>query len=581
MTEEIKLHTSRLVVRTPRVEDSQDIFTLMKDKDTAMMTGFTPMSNISEAEGKIRSGIASGNMFVITTKEETECAIGVFEITSQKLSTIHGEKHEYEICYFLYRDFRGKGYMTEVVESMKRYLFMERQADVLVISVFPRNDASRRVAIKNGFIFKTLKRKCGITGCGEMADVEIYILEKEEYLNPGEKNIKESVQWAEKQKWINNNGILYPIPGHATLLPAPGNGVFRIYKEVNSGKLGLDKISETFTFSFKIYDLDCEPVLQRIIKTWSSELFLKSNKNLGVIFNGLKGTGKTIAVKLLSNRIGLPVIVISKPIEGMLEFIQSLCFECIILIDEAEKTFKEEQEVLLKMIDGVYNSTRKLYLLTTNKLTVDDNLLGRPGRIRYIKEFGNLSAKAVNEVIDDNLSDISLKADILKLVDTLEISTIDILRTIIEECNIMGEVPSDKVLNIPKAKFKLRIIGFDELEENYHQEVKNLIKEQLGKNETVAEWLMKAADGQDEIKEGNRNKDVLESKYDCRIFFRTYSSVSPVPYVGLQLSYGTVASNPDPLGFFTIDNGGHYDDLELNCIVSNGNIPSLYRGILC
>ena len=67
-------------------------------------------------------------------------------------------------------------------------------------------------------------------------------------------------------------------------------------------------------------------------------------------------TGKTIAAKLLCNKIGLPVIVISKPMDGMLEFIQSLCFEAIILIDEAEKTFDEEEDVLLKMIDGVYNS---------------------------------------------------------------------------------------------------------------------------------------------------------------------------------------------------------------------------------
>ncbi|WP_304245595.1 AAA family ATPase [Phocaeicola plebeius] len=310
----------------------------------------------------------------------------------------------------------------------------------------------------------------------------------------------------EKQKWINNNGILYPILGYATLLPVPGNGVFRIYEEILTGRLGLEKIDETFTFDFKIYDLDCEQIMQRIIKTWSSELFIKSNKNLGVIFNGLKGTGKTITAKLLSNRIGLPVIVISKPIEGLLEFIQSLCFECIILIDEAEKTFKEEQEVLLKMIDGVYNSTRKLYLLTTNKLNVDENLLGRPGRIRYIKEFGNLSTKAINEVIDDNLLDSALKTDILKLVD----STIDILRAIIDECNIMGEVPSDKELNIPKAKFKLKTIAFDGLDQCYHQEVKHLIKEQLGINETVEEWLMKTTDGQDETKDGNRNKDIIE-----------------------------------------------------------------------
>lgn len=473
MTEEIKLHTERLIVRSPRVEDAQDVFTLMKDKNTAMITGFTPMSNISEAEGKIRRGISGGNMFVITTEERPGHAIGVFEVTSLKVSNIHGEKQEYEICYFLHKDFRGKGYMTEVVESMKRYLFMECQADTLIISVFPRNDASRRVAIKNGFIFKNLERKCGITGCGEIADIEIYILEKEKYLNPDKQDGEETIQWMEKQKWINNNGILYPIPGYATLLPVPGNGVFRIYEDILTGRLGLEKIDETFTFDFKIYDLDCEQIMQRIIKTWSSELFIKSNKNLGVIFNGLKGTGKTITAKLLSNRIGLPVIVISKPIEGLLEFIQSLCFECIILIDEAEKTFKEEQEVLLKMIDGVYNSTRKLYLLTTNKLNVDENLLGRPGRIRYIKEFGNLSTKAINEVIDDNLLDSALKTDIPKLVD----STIDILRAIIDECNIMGEVPSDKELNIPKAKFKLKTIAFDGLDQCYHQEMKHLIKE--------------------------------------------------------------------------------------------------------
>ncbi len=319
--------------------------------------------------------------------------------------------------------------------------------------------------------------------------------------------------------------------------------------------------------------------MQRIIKTWSSDLFIKSNKNLGVIFNGLKGTGKTIAAKLLSNRMGLPVIIISNPIEGMLEFIQSLCFECIILIDEAEKTFKEEQEILLKMIDGVYNSTRKLYLLTTNKLTIDENLLGRPGRIRYIKEFGNLSAKAINEVIDDNLSDSALKTDILKLIDTLEISTINILKAIIDECNIMGEVPSDKEVNIPKAKFKLKIIEFNGLDQCYHQEVKHLIKEQLRMNETVKEWLMKTTDELNETKDGYQNKDMIESKYNCIISFRTISSVSPIPYVGLQLNYGTVASNPDSLGFFTLDYR-YRDELELNCIIGNGDIPSLYRGLL-
>lgn len=238
--------------------------------------------------------------------------------------------------------------MTEVVKRMKRYLFDERMADSLTIAVLPRNDASRRVALKSGFTYEGLERKCGMNYLDEVVDLEYYTLYKEEYLNPDEKVRKEKLTIASKQKWINDGGILYPIPGYASLLTSPGNGIFRIYEQPQTKRLGLEKIDDTFRFDFKIYDLDCEDIMSKIIKTWTSDLFRESNKNLGVIFNGIKGTGKTIAAKQLCNRIGLPVIVISKPVDGMLEFIQSLHFESIILIDEAEKTFREEQEVLLK-----------------------------------------------------------------------------------------------------------------------------------------------------------------------------------------------------------------------------------------
>lgn len=389
MGQEINLTTERLIIRTPQVEDAQNIFMLMSDEETAFNTGFSTMTNSSEAEGKIRRGIANMNMFVITTKEEPAHTIGVFEVTPKNVSSVQGERQEYEICYFLDKEVRGQGYMTEVVKSMKNHLFKERNADKLIIAIFPRNDSSRKVALKSGFTYERLEKEGGITPRNELVDVEFYTLEKEEYLNPGKKIQKEHIQHVEKQKWINESGILFPIPGYASLLATPGNGIFRIYENVRDKRLGLEKIAETFNFNFKIYDLDCENIIQRVIGTWSSKLFSDSNKNLGVIFNGLKGTGKTIAAKLLSNRMGLPVIVISKPMDGMLEFIQSLCFESVILIDEAEKTFYDDREVLLKMIDGVYNSKRKLYILTTNKLTVDENLLGRPGRIRYIKEFNN------------------------------------------------------------------------------------------------------------------------------------------------------------------------------------------------
>lgn len=575
----IELATVRLIIRTPQERDVHDIFVLMSDLEIAAITGFRPMNTLSEAEGKIRREMDGGLMFCILEKNLPEKVLGVFEITPHKTNTVSGEKCNYEICYFLHKEARGKGYMTEVVKRMKRYLFDERMADSLTIAVLPRNDASRRVALKSGFTYEGLEKKCGMNYLDEVVDLEYYTLYKEEYLNPDEKIRKEKQIIASKQKWINDGGILYPIPGYASLLTSPGNGIFRIYEQPQTKRLGLEKIDDTFRFDFKIYDLDCEDIMSNIIKTWTSDLFRESNKNLGVIFNGIKGTGKTIAAKQLCNRIGLPVIVISKPVDGMLEFIQSLHFESIILIDEAEKTFREEQEVLLKMIDGVYNDMRKLYILTTNKLSIDENLLGRPGRIRYIKEFSNLSAKAVNDVIDDNLNDISLKDDVLKVVDSLEISTIDILKAIIDECNIMGSVPSDSTLNIPKAKYKIQIISFDNLELKFHRELQDYIINHLAADESVINWLQKVIGTDGKGKKFKKNLDLIEEMYDCRVCIEWRPTSTLGVYIGKHLGCGIVNSKPDGYGFFTRE--ADWDNsTELCCLCNDYNIPSLYRGNL-
>lgn len=578
-TGKIEIETDRLIIRTPEDKDVHDIFVLMSDREIAASTGFRPMNTLSEAEGKIRRDMNSGLMFCISEEGLPEKVLGVFEVTPHKTNTVSGEKCNYEICYFLHKEARGKGYMTEVVERMKRYLFDERMADSLTIAVLPRNDASRRVALKSGFTYEGLERKCGMNYLDEVVDLEYYTLYKEEYLNPNEKIHKEKQTIASKQKWINDGGILYPIPGYASLLTSPGNGIFRIYENPQTKRLGLEKIDDTFRFDFKIYDLDSEEIISKIIITWSSDLFRESNKNLSVIFNGLKGTGKTIAAKLLCNRIGLPVIVISKPVDGMLEFIQSLHFESIILIDEAEKTFREEQEVLLKMIDGVYNDMRKLYILTTNKLSIDENLLGRPGRIRYIKEFSNLSAKAVNDVIDDNLNDISLKDDVLKVVDSLEISTIDILKAIIDECNIMGSVPSDSTLNIPKAKYKIQIISFDNLELKFHRELQDYIINHLAADESVINWLQKVIGTDEKGKKLKKNIDLIEEMYDCDVCIEWRPTSTLSIYIGKHLGCGTVSSEPDRYGFFTREDDWN-NSTELCCLCNDIHIPSLYRGNL-
>lgn len=380
-----------------------------------------------------------------------------------------------------------------------------------------------------------------------------------------------------KQKWVKENGVFYPIPGDTTLHVTPGTGVFQIYEEKSMGgsRLGLRKMADAFTFNFKIYDLGVEDTMQKVESTWNSEIFVRGNKNLGIIFNGLKGTGKTIASKILSNRMNMPIVVVNAAYDGLLNFIQSLCFECVVLIDEAEKTFHERGDVLLKMIDGVYNESRKLYILTTNRLSIDENLLGRPGRIRYIKQFGNLTAKAVADYIKDNLQDLDKTDMILDIVDVLEISTIDILKSIVDEVNIHGEINENSLLNIPKANYKIDVIRFDDVPKSQFDELKSFIKGNLAPGESIGQWLNKAST--DSNGERKNNRELIDEKFNADSYSMQIASRYPMLMKEQDTRIGLILEQPDLDGFFTVKNS--WNDLEeLCCILSYHDAPSLYRG---
>lgn len=94
-------------------------------------------------------------------------------------------------------------------------------------------------------------------------------------------------------KWMEERGIFYPIPGNVVLHSSPGSGVWELVSDPDPRvkRLGLKKLSDKFTFDFKIYETGGKDAIQRVCDLWNNEDYIESNKNLGVIFNGIKGTG--------------------------------------------------------------------------------------------------------------------------------------------------------------------------------------------------------------------------------------------------------------------------------------------------
>lgn len=265
-------------------------------------------------------------------------------------------------------------------------------------------------------------------------------------------------------KWNRIGSRYYPAM-ETELSLIPEKGIFQVIEEETPGGIlvGLEKIGEEFKFNFKIYDLGIDDFLKRILDTWNSGFFKKTNKNLGIVYNGVKGTGKTIAAKILCNEVNLPTLIINHRFKGLLEFIQSIDFECVVLIDEAEKVFQDKDDEsssdLLRMIDGVYSNSRKIFILTTNELRINDNLISRPSRIRYVKEFDGVTELAITQLIKDKLVDKSLESKVREEISNLLFNSIDIIENIISEYNIHGNTIKG-TFNIPNKQEKTCLLLF-------------------------------------------------------------------------------------------------------------------------
>lgn len=167
---------------------------------------------------------------------------------------------------------------------------------------------------------------------------------------------------------------------------------------------------------------------------------------------------KTLTAKVLCNKLQLPVILVKsmgKDIDSnLINYLSTeIDFDCIFFFDEYEKEFKDSS-LVLSFMDGVHNSIyRKIFLLTTNNLHVDSNLIGRPSRIRYKKSFGNLSEEVVREILEDALDDKSAIDSIVDLTHTMNIVTIDLVKAIATEINIHGINCIDTIKDIFNIEF--------------------------------------------------------------------------------------------------------------------------------
>ncbi len=144
------LHTKRLTLREPRLDDVNDVFAIKSDP--IVTTGYCtePYSEIDQARNWIRSlmdGYAKGEsiMWFITPTNDDK-VIGDCVLWHLDFQSASGE-----LGYELNRDYWGKGLASEAASEVVKFGFSEMGLNRIEADPFYNNDSSSKLLDKLGF----------------------------------------------------------------------------------------------------------------------------------------------------------------------------------------------------------------------------------------------------------------------------------------------------------------------------------------------------------------------------------------------------------------------------------------------
>jgi len=178
--------TERLIIKSYIEENA------LEYKDLVQRNSDSINLAIDNHSDRIKS-VEDAKVYFIQTKvwsiSRSLFIFGIWERESDKLVgqfSINPEKWSppiFDIGWFLDKESRGKGYITESAKTIISYLFNDQNALKVSARTSEDNEKSANIALRCGMKLEGRIRKATKTKTGEICDELIFGILKEEFLN--------------------------------------------------------------------------------------------------------------------------------------------------------------------------------------------------------------------------------------------------------------------------------------------------------------------------------------------------------------------------------------------------------------
>jgi ribosomal-protein-alanine N-acetyltransferase len=173
--------TDRLIVRQWEDKDYKDLYEYASLEEVTKFLSFPTYTKIDTAKERIeflKNEYKEDKItqdYAIELKEKSK-VIGAITIVHFKKDA----EGEIEIGYVLNPAFQGKGYMTEAVREMFKYIKRNQLAKRIVLRHDTENVKSGNVMKRAGMTFEGVLRKAGENNFHRRYDVALYSILEEE-----------------------------------------------------------------------------------------------------------------------------------------------------------------------------------------------------------------------------------------------------------------------------------------------------------------------------------------------------------------------------------------------------------------
>jgi len=149
----IRIETNRLILRSWRESDLDDLYAYAKVDGVGQMAGWMPHKSIEESRTILGYFINEKKTLAIQLKE-TGHVIGSIGLEEFAPRDVHeNDMFGREIGYVLSKEYWGRGLMPEAVAAVIDHCFTVLDYDYVTCEHFKQNDRSRRVIEKLNFSF--------------------------------------------------------------------------------------------------------------------------------------------------------------------------------------------------------------------------------------------------------------------------------------------------------------------------------------------------------------------------------------------------------------------------------------------